>query len=131
MIKHYKHRSTIPVCCKTCTHVRKPKSKPDYRRCSIGIALPTKKNSCKKQKIKKESIKQRFKRFLIENNCYYEFVRNVKERPKYWNDEYPKAKPIQYINYAFQWELFFLWSTLDDKWMNIVRTEYPEYIKER
>ena len=118
----------LPKCCQQCKNIKPGDINKDIFECSRNLILPTKKRTCGKQVKKRESIKERFKRFLID-----------KKALKDWNEERSalpwKEKPTmasQIIFNAFFWKDTFdgykYWQFLHLEWEQIVKTEYPEYL---
>ena len=117
----------LPKCCQKCQNIKHGDINKDIFECSKNLILPTKKRTCGKQVKKREHIKERFKRFLID-----------KKALKNWNEERSalpwKQKPTsasRIIFNAFFWKDTFdgynYWQFLHLEWEQIVKTEYPEY----
>ena len=131
MPKFYGLWNELPECCQQCKNIKPGDINQDIFECSRNLILPTKKKACGKQVKKRESIKERFKRFLIGNDSFDKWVKN---RRQYLENKLKnKLKdPYFVITQSFWWkdstEGHSYWEELGRKWQEIIRTEYPEYI---
>ena len=120
----------LPECCQQCKNIKPGNINPDIFECSKNLILPTKKKDCRKQVKKREHIKERFKRFLVENCCFFEWYDNRKNENI--RGRYKLCDPYLVLYQSFAWGLgklpYEFWYELNKKWHEIIRTEYPEYI---
>ena len=78
----------------------------------------------------KEHIKSRFKRFLVENRCFNDWLKNMKRDVRYGHNKL--TEPYSVLTNSFYWiatyEGHLYWQNLNKKWQEIIKTEYPEYL---
>ena len=126
-MKHYKHKSTVPACCNTCFYVRKPKQRHDYRRCSLGIAMPVKKGSCAKYH---DSIAYVFHNFLKSNGVLEEYktLLNDPDSVKWREGKTKYRNPLFFIFRAFPWpdDDENKWYSLDQDWEDLLESRFKQ-----
>lgn len=82
--------------------------------------------------ISKQDILDLFEQFLIDNNCYSEFITNLLEQNnETFNEHVDRILKDTYylierelVNYAFTWNLteqkFWFWNKLDEQWRRLL-----------
>ena len=120
----------LPKCCQQCQNIKPGDINQDIFECSKNLILPTKKNACLKQIKKREHIKDRFKRFLVEINCIKVFNSALKKYPL--EPRPSKISPCRIIMDTIDIDKSYIgkifWAILNSQWQEVIRTEYPEYI---
>lgn len=104
-----------PKCCLRCFHLNK-----ETTICKKGLALPIRKGSCERQKLR---ILARFAQFLKDNNAANGYMLQGSQNKN------SKIYPVDYIISAgFAWRNSLegedYWHNLHCKWLGVLQDEY-------
>lgn len=127
MLNHFTHESKIPECCRRCFYIRKASKNSKFKRCSLKIIMPVKKQSCAKQK---DSAIYLFWLFLKENGVLSEYVWRYRlKSSKLWRKSSGYngilGSPLLYIFNAFIWpDDNNRWYSLDQDWVELFESHY-------
>ena len=125
-MKIIQNKTDLPTPCKTCRKLRQTVRIPVYH-CALKLHFPTKKNTCKRYKMKAQDL---FKKFLKEKGAFELYCQNFDEN--YECSTYKIGKKIKRIYYfivlAFLWENtpqgHNFWSKMDDEWIEYTKKHW-------
>ena len=112
----------LPKCCQTCKSLLRTIRIPVYH-CELKQHFPTKKHSCKREKMR---IVPRFKKFLKDHGAYNMYAMNC---DPVFNGNSTKIKdPLCYLTRAFRFKTtpqgWSFWVDLCFEWDKVLNKEY-------